>query len=123
MRNRSVSMIWLSPRLPFAGFTLIELLTVILVIGVLTALLLPAVQSARESSRRIQCVNNLKQIGLGLNSYAATHGAYPPLDLYSGKGTGGLPFAGHNHSPLTRMLSELEQAPLYSAVNFSWIAA
>ncbi|WP_422925566.1 DUF1559 domain-containing protein [Singulisphaera sp. PoT] len=59
------------------GFTLIELLVVIAIIAVLIALLLPAVQAAREAARRAQCINNLKQIGLGLANYESTHGVYP----------------------------------------------
>jgi len=59
------------------GFTLVELLACMAVIGVLTALLIPAVQMARESARRASCGNNLKQVGLGLHAYADAHGAFP----------------------------------------------
>ena len=60
------------------GFTLVELLVVIAIIGVLVALLLPAVQAAREAARRTQCVNNVKQMGLGAVNYESAHGAFPP---------------------------------------------
>lgn len=99
------------------GFTLIELLVVIAIIAVLIALLLPAVQAAREAARRAQCVNNLKQLALGAQNYHDVNGAFPmgtPFYYYSDVG-----WHDVGHSLWISMLAQLEQQPLFNAVNFS----
>jgi prepilin-type N-terminal cleavage/methylation domain-containing protein/prepilin-type processing-associated H-X9-DG protein len=92
-----------------SGFTLIELLVVIAIIGVLIALLLPAVQSAREAGRRAQCANNLKQIGLAVHQYHTARNCMPPGQL--------LYFNWLDISALVHLLPYLEQQPLYNAFN------
>lgn len=97
-----------------SGFTLIELLVVIAIIGVLVALLLPAVQQAREAGRRIQCVNNLKQIMLAAANYEATYGVTPVFQPSWGK-----TYDSGMISGFARLLPFLEQESLYDTINFS----
>src|SRR6476659_3757148 len=110
------------------GFTLIELLVVIAIISVLVALLLPAVQAARESARRAQCTNNLKQLGVAIANYESANNCLPLGMVYAVNGASGMPGAicmspgGANcqNTPwFVRMLPYIEQAPLYNAFNTS----
>ena len=105
------------PRATKTGFTLIELLVVVTILVLLMAFLLPAVQSAREAARRIQCTNNLKQLGLALQQYETNYGVFPASMYLAGSGTtpnwiGGWSVNG-------RILSFMEQNSLWNAINFT----
>jgi prepilin-type N-terminal cleavage/methylation domain-containing protein/prepilin-type processing-associated H-X9-DG protein len=95
-----------------AGFTLVELLVVIAIIGILVALLLPAIQAAREAARRSQCTNNLKQLGIGFHNYESSYKGFPPRRWsasdqgYTGWGTFILPF--------------VEEQSIYDRYNFKY---
>ena len=100
-----------------AGFTLIELLVVIAVLAILIALLLPAVQSAREAARGLQCKNNLKQLGLGLIQYSEALGSFPPALIITGKGNVVTYVSGWSVN--SRLLPFIEQPGLFNAINQS----
>jgi prepilin-type N-terminal cleavage/methylation domain-containing protein/prepilin-type processing-associated H-X9-DG protein len=90
------------------GFTLVELLVVIAIIGILTAMLLPAVQAAREAARRSQCTNNLKQLSLAMLTYHQAVGKFPPPGISS-----------NQVSWLILILPYLEQKPLHDQFDFN----
>lgn len=116
------------PRVKPGGFTLVELLVVIAIIGVLVALLLPAVQAAREAARRSQCTNNTKQIALACHNYESAHGSLPI-------GYGLLPEGGYGNSVAegapgqtqyaewtwaNRILAYLEQNAISTKIDWKW---
>ena len=102
-----------------SAFTLVELLVVIAIIGILVALLLPAVQAAREAARRTQCRNNFKQVGVALHNYHSAHRTFPPGQIYTHSQCPDTPpnyYAGVSWSAL--ILPFLEQTALYDQWDF-----
>jgi prepilin-type N-terminal cleavage/methylation domain-containing protein/prepilin-type processing-associated H-X9-DG protein len=93
------------------GFTLVEILVVITIIGVLIALLLPAVQGAREAARNVSCRNNLRQIGIAMQVYYSEHDCFPPAFMGSAQG-----FFGPHWSWSAFLLPSLEQQSLYDSL-------
>src|SRR5688572_27416461 len=108
-----------------SAFTLVELLVVIAIIGILVALLLPAVQAAREAARRMQCANNLKQFGLALHNYHDTFKVFPPALLNPGRPTNAVLVANYpegvrNHTGWLFLLPFLEMTTVHSQINFNF---
>jgi len=111
-----------------SGFTLVELLVVIAIIGILVGLLLPAVQAAREAARRIQCTNNMKQIGLAMHNYASAHRVFPSGYVSFATRTGRGPAWANIHPETwdaapgwgwgTLLLPFMEQTALSNSIDF-----
>lgn len=106
------------------AFTLVELLVVIAIIGILVALLLPAVQAARESARRSQCVNNLKQLGIALHNYVDAVRTFPPSTMQATPATGGFENGTlgefYNFGALALLLPYMENASMYNTMDFRY---
>jgi prepilin-type N-terminal cleavage/methylation domain-containing protein/prepilin-type processing-associated H-X9-DG protein len=101
------------------AFTLIELLVVIAIIGILIALLLPAIQAAREAARRVRCQNNLMQVGVALQLYESAHDVLPPGVADPGPGPIVSSPVGMHHSWIIYLLPHLEQTVAFKQVDFN----
>lgn len=99
------------------GFTLVELLVVIAIIGILIALLLPAVQAAREAARRSQCSNNMKQVGLALHNYHDVHKTFPPWAILYGDPMVRQHTVAYHHPWPLMILPFMEQTALYDGID------
>ncbi|MBN1854488.1 MAG: DUF1559 domain-containing protein [Pirellulales bacterium] len=106
-------------QLRYRGFTLVELLVVIAIIGILVALLLPAVQAARESARRSECQNRIKQLGLSLQNYHSAHATFPPSAYFDP--SAGSPEWSRIHYPnwVILALPYIEEQALYDSFDFT----
>ncbi|MBN1911640.1 MAG: DUF1559 domain-containing protein [Pirellulales bacterium] len=101
------------------GFTLVELLVVIAIIGILIALLLPAVQAAREAARRLQCSNRIRQVAVGMHSYHTAHKTLPYGSEYDSGGTGAT--TGPKGTATAFLLPYIEQQAIYDLFDFNYM--